>query len=252
MAGKTNHMGLVSDGKHELYDGPVRVKDEEGRIIHEFKPQDYRAHWEEQACGHSYTKVPYLKSKGYPNGIGRVGPLSRFNVMDTMPWPVARQYLEAYDKLFGRPSHDTAAYNLARAVELVAAAEECVSYLSDDRIVSTETRVPVVTKAGDGVGIVEAPRGLLLHNYRVDDKGLIRNVNIIAPTTFNHPAIERNLRSWADAHADQLTKIKKRDEAYWRLEKIVRAYDPCLSCSVHMINVDLTVNGQRIEGRREG
>jgi len=252
MADETPHMGLVRDGKHELYDGPVRVKGEKGEIIHEFKPKDYRKYLEEAVSDHSFTKLPYLRSEGYPDGAVRVGPLSRFNVIDSMPWTVAKSYLEDYDNLFKRPTHDTAAYNLARAIETVAAVEECIHYLSDDQIVSTDIRVPVKSKAGEGVGIVEAPRGLLLHNYRIDDDGLIRYVNIIAPTTFNHPNIERNLRLWAEAHVDELKNVGTRDRALWGIEKIVRAYDPCLSCSVHSIDMDLVIDGETCSIRRVG
>lgn len=248
MSEKTNYMGLVSDGYYEIYHGPVRVKNAEGKTVHEFEPQEYRGYWEEISSDHSYTKIPFVKSMGYPDGVGRVGPLGRFNVMDGMRWPESKDYLEAYDDLFGRPCDDTAAYNLARAVELVAAVEECLEYLSDDRIVSMETRAPVKTVKGEGVGIVEAPRGLLLHNYRINQKGLIENVNIIAPTTFNHPNIEHNLKQSAEAHVGEIVDENKRDGALWRLEKIVRAYDPCLSCSVHMIKVDLTIDGEKVEG----
>jgi F420-non-reducing hydrogenase large subunit len=247
MTDKTNYMGLVRDGGHELYHGNVRVKGPDGGLLHEFEPHDYRKYWEEKASDHSYTKIPYLKSKGYPEGVGRVGPLARFNVMDSLPWPESKEYLNAYDEIFGRPCDDAAAYHLARAVELVSAVEECIQNLSDDQIVSQETRVPVKMREGEGVGIVEAPRGLLLHNYRVDGNGLLKYVNIIAPTTFNHPIIERNLRRSAEAHVKEFTDAKRRDAALWRLEKIVRAYDPCLSCSVHMIDVDLTVDGKAVE-----
>lgn len=252
MEEKTNYMGLVNDGDYEIYHGPVRVRERDGGPIHEFTPQDYRAHWEERTSDHSYTKIPYLKSKGYPEGVSRVGPLARFNVIDSIPWPRAEDYLKAYEGLFDRPCDETAAYNLARAVELVAAVEECIEGLSDDRIVSMDTRIPVEARAGEGVGIVEAPRGLLLHNYRVDGDGLLKYVNIIAPTTFNHPSIERNLRSAAEAHVEELVDEDSRDGALWRLEKIVRAYDPCLSCSVHTIDVDLTIDGEPVDTREGG
>ncbi len=247
MVEKTKYMGLVNKGDYEIYHGPVRVRDPTGETLHEFNPGEYRRYWEERTSDHSYTKIPYLKSEGYPEGLGRVGPLGRFNVMDTIPWPVSEDYLKTYDDIFGRPCNDTAAYNLARTVELVAAVEECIGCLQDDRIVSTETRVPVKAKEGEGVGIVEAPRGLLLHNYRVDGDDLLKYVNIIAPTTFNHPNIEHNLRRSAEAHIDELVDEKKRDSVLWGLEKIVRAYDPCLSCSVHMIEADLFIDGERVK-----
>lgn len=252
MSERTNYMGLVSDGNYEIYHGPVRIKDTEGSIIHEFEPQEYRAYWEERSSDHSYTKIPYVKSKGYPEGVGRVGPLGRFNVIDGIRWSASKDYLETYDSIFGRPCDNTAAYNLARTVELVAAVEECLEYLSDDQIVSVDTRIPVKTVEGEGVGIVEAPRGLLMHNYKIDNNGLIEDVNIIAPTTFNHPNIENNLRQSAEAHVEDIVDEGRRDGALWRLEKIVRAYDPCLSCSVHMIKVDLTIDGEKVEGYPRG
>ncbi|MGQ9679273.1 MAG: Ni/Fe hydrogenase subunit alpha [Candidatus Bathyarchaeia archaeon] len=252
MAVETPHMGLVRNGEHELYDGSVRVMSERGETAYEFNPENYRDYLEEAVSDHSYTKLPYLKSKGYPEGALRVGPLSRINVIDSMPWTEARGYLKDYDKLFKRPVHDAAAYNLARAIETVAAAEECIHYLSDDQIVSTDTRVTVKSKPGEGVGIAEAPRGILLHNYRIDEDGLIRYVNIIAPTTFNHPVIERNLRLWAETHVEELKNDETREQALWSIEKIVRAYDPCLSCSVHTITMDLIIDGESYSSRRVG
>lgn len=241
----TNYMGLVDSGSYEIYDGPVRVKEPTGKIMCEFEPQAYKDYIEETTSDHSYTKIPYIKSRGCPGGLVRVGPLARINAIDSMKWPLSRRYLREYERMFGRPSHDTAAYNLARTVEFVAAVEEVIEGLSDDLIVSERTRVPVEAREGEGIGIVEAPRGLLVHNYRVDDKGLIKYVNIIAPTTFNHLNIENNLRRWAEANVEAISDEKTRGSALWGLEKIVRAYDPCLSCSVHMVEVDLTIDGEK-------
>ncbi|MFP3951142.1 MAG: Ni/Fe hydrogenase subunit alpha [Candidatus Bathyarchaeia archaeon] len=248
---ETNYMGLVDEGRHEIYEGIIRARKPSGDIITEFMPQEYYEHLEETPSDHSFTKIVYLKEMGIPEGLGRVGPLGRFNVMDEMPWPTAREYLRDYRKLFGSLTDDTAAYNLARMIELVGNVDEVLEGLNDNRIISKDTRVPVETKAGEGAAAVEAPRGLLYHNYDVDEHGLIKRVNIVAPTTINHLNIENNLRSWSLDNVDMIEEKSTRDRALWSLEKIVRAYDPCLSCSVHMVDVDLIIDGkhQSKEGR---
>lgn len=247
---ETSYMGLVNGGHYEIYDGIVRVKNSKGEKIVEFKPQEYREYFEETSSDHSFTKLPYMKSEGFPDGIVRVGPLARTNVINGYKWSLSRRYQEWYESIYPKFCHDTGAYNLARTVEFVAALEEVIEGLSDVSITSDNTRVPVKAKAGVGVAIVEAPRGILLHNYTTDNKGIIKYVNIIAPTTFNHPNIENNLRNWAAQNADKITNEATRDESLWSLEKIVRAYDPCLSCSVHMVEVKLKIDGVETPVRR--
>jgi F420-non-reducing hydrogenase large subunit len=173
------------------------------------------------------------------------------NVIDKMQWGTAADYLKAYERLFKRPTNDTAAYNLARTVEFVASVDEVLDGLGKDVIITERTREPVKARAGVGYAFVEAPRGLLFHSYEIDDRGIIKAANIVAPTTFNHKSIEKNLRLFADAHAEAFSKPDKRKDAMWGIEKIMRAYDPCLSCSVHMVEVDVTVDGVRHTNRRE-
>ena len=252
MGVETPYMGLVTkDGGYELYDGEIRVKNGKGVQLLQFPAQDYYKHLEETTSGHSFTKIQYLKDMGPIGGLMRVGPLARINVIDKMQWGTAADYLKAYEKIFRRPTDDTAAYNLARTVELVASVDEVLSDLGKDIIMTERTREPVKAKAGVGHAFVEAPRGLLYHSYEIDEKGIIKAANIVAPTTFNHKSIESNLRRWAEAHADAFEKKETRQDAMWGIEKIVRAYDPCLSCSVHMVEVDLSVDGEKYSNRRE-
>jgi len=252
MGVETPYMGLVTkDGGYELYDGEIRVKNGKGVQLLQFPAQDYYKHLEETTSGHSFTKIQYLKDMGPIGGLMRVGPLARINVIDKMQWGTAADYLKAYEKIFRRPTDDTAAYNLARTVELVASVDEVLSDLGKDIIMTERTREPVKAKAGVGHAFVEAPRGLLYHSYEIDEKGIIKAANIVAPTTFNHKSIESNLRRWAEAHAGAFEKKETRQDAMWGIEKIVRAYDPCLSCSVHMIEVDLSVDGEKYSNRRE-
>jgi F420-non-reducing hydrogenase large subunit len=247
----TPYMGLISKkGEYELYDGDIRVRSGEGKNLLQFPAQEYYKRLEETTSDHSFTKIMYLKEMGSSKGLMRVGPLPRINIIDRMPWNNAAEYLKSYEKFFTRPTNDTAAYNLARTVELVASVEETLDGLSNDAILSERTREPVKPKAGIGYSFVEAPRGLLHHSYEIDEKGLIKGANIVAPTTFNHKSIENNLRLFAEAKVHELEKKSTRNNALWGIEKIVRAYDPCLSCSVHMVEVDLTVNGERYSNRR--
>jgi F420-non-reducing hydrogenase large subunit len=244
---ETNFMGLVSGGlNYDIYDGDCRIISGEGKELARFDPHDYLEHIEEAVWEHSSTKVPYYKPHGQ-KGILRVGPLSRLNVSTDMPFPVANDYLQEYLKLFPRPCTQVQAYNLARMPELIAAVEEVLFLLKDDRILSDEIRVPVKSRGGVGAAMVEAPRGILMHNYEIDDNGILRWVNIIAPTTFNHPLIQQDLYQSASDYAGELADPSTRAEACWRLEKIVRAYDPCTSCSVHMVEVDLAVDGVRVD-----
>jgi len=252
MGVETPYMGLVSkNGEYELYDGDIRVKNGEGVQLFQFPAQEYYKRLEETTSDHSFTKIQYLKDMGPIGGLMRVGPLARINVIDRMQWGTAAEYLKRYEKIFRRPTDDTAAYNLARTVELVASVDEVLSDLGNDVIMTERTREPVKAKAGAGYAFVEAPRGLLFHSYEIDEKGIIKTANIVAPTTFNHKSIENNLKRWAGAHAGAFEKKETRQEAVWGIEKIVRAYDPCLSCSVHMVEVDLTVDGEKFSNRRE-
>jgi F420-non-reducing hydrogenase large subunit len=252
MGVETPYMGLVSkNGEYELYDGDIRVKNGEGVQLFQFPAQEYYKRLEETTSDHSFTKIQYLKDMGPIGGLMRVGPLARINVIDRMQWGTAAEYLKRYEKIFRRPTDDTAAYNLARTVELVASVDEVLSDLGNDVIMTERTREPVKAKAGAGYAFVEAPRGLLFHSYEIDEKGIIKTANIVAPTTFNHKSIENNLKRWAGAHAGAFEKKETRQESMWGIEKIVRAYDPCLSCSVHMVEVDLTVDGEKFSNRRE-
>ena len=252
MGVETPYMGLVTkEGGYELYDGEIRVKNGKGEQLFQFPAQEYYKRFEETTSGHSFTKIQYLKDMGPIGGMMRVGPLARINVIDKMQWGTGAEYLKAYEKIFKRPTDDTAAYNLARTVELVASVDEVLYDLGNDIIMTERTREPVKAKAGVGYAFIEAPRGLLYHGYEIDEKGIIKEANIVAPTTFNHKSIENNLRRWANAHASSFAKKETRQDAMWGIEKIVRAYDPCLSCSVHMVEVDLTVDGEKHSNRRE-
>lgn len=245
---ETNFMALVNgpDSHYDVYDGDGRIVSGTGKELARFDPNYYYEYIQEAVWGHSSTKVPYYKPEGV-NGNLRVGPLARLNVASRLPWPVAKEYEERYLKLFPRTCLQVQGFNLARIPELIGGQEEVLQMLEDPKITSTDIRIPVKSRGGEGASFIEAPRGILTHHYVIDDKGLIRYANIMAPTTYNHPLIQQDLYENARINAGELADPSKRADACWRLEKIVRCYDPCTSCSVHMVDFDIKVDGRMVE-----
>ncbi len=194
----TYYVGLTNNGVLDIYEGNVRVMDPEGKIVADFEPKDYVKYYGEHVAPHSYATHIYYKPAGYPDGIWRANTLARCNVADKMATPLADAALKEMRELVGRPSHHTFVYHYARIVEMVQAAEWIKTLLEDPMIVSTDVKLSDVTpKAGDGVGIVEAPRGILLHNYESDDKGMLVKANLIVATNNNIAGIEKSLMTAA-------------------------------------------------------
>ncbi|MHA1959878.1 MAG: Ni/Fe hydrogenase subunit alpha [Candidatus Thorarchaeota archaeon] len=190
----TYYIGLTNDGVLDIYDGKVRVMDPNGEVVADFAPKDYTKYYGEHVPEHSYATHIYYKPAGYPDGIWRANTLARCNVADRMATPLADAALKEMRELIGRPSHHTFGYHYARIVELVQAAEWIKTLLEDPEIVSTDVKLSdVEPKAGNGVGIVEAPRGTLLHNYETDDDGILTRVNLIVATNNNIAGIEKSL-----------------------------------------------------------
>ncbi|MHA2303620.1 MAG: Ni/Fe hydrogenase subunit alpha [Candidatus Thorarchaeota archaeon] len=166
----------------------------EGKIVADFEPKEYTKYYGEHVSKHSYATHMYFKPAGYPDGIWRANTLARCNVNEKMATPLADAALKEMRELVGRPSHHTFAYHYARIVEMVQAFEWVATLLQDPEIVSTDVKLAdVEPKAGDGVGIVEAPRGTLMHNYISDDKGMLTNANLVVATNNNIAGIEKSL-----------------------------------------------------------
>ena len=172
--------------------------DPNGKIVADFEPKDYVKYYGEHIPKHSYATHIYYKPAGYPDGIWRANTLARCNVADKMATPLADAALKEMRDLVGRPSHHTFVYHYARIVELVQAAEWIKTLLEDPQIVSSDVKIAdVEPKAGDGVGIVEAPRGTLLHNYTSDEEGMLTHANLIVATNNNIAGIEKSLMTAA-------------------------------------------------------
>jgi NAD-reducing hydrogenase large subunit len=230
---KTNYMGLVNNGNLELYDGRLRLIDEAGNRLEEFDPGKYLDFLGEHVEDWTYMKFPFYKKDGYPQGAYRVGPLGRLNVAEAITTPLANRELAAFKSLGpGRPVHETLYYHYARLIELLYAVERARELIDDDQIVSDEVRVKVDRRRGEGVGVIEAPRGTLIHHYWADDNGKLEKVNIIVATAHNNPAINQSVT----AVAKEFVKGGRIEEgALNMVEMAVRCYDPCLSCATHAI-----------------
>ena len=229
----TCYAGLVKDGALELYDGDMRMMSPEGEILTEFDPAGYLDHIGERVEEWSYLKFPFYKGLGWPDGVYRVNSLARLNVADRISTPLAAEEHKAFKQLGGgKPVRESLYFHYARTIELLYAVERMKELLQDDEIVSTDVRVKVGRQAGEGVGVVEAPRGTLFHHYWADDMGKVTRVNLIVATVQNNPAINRSVAQVAKqfVKGDQVT-----EGVLNRVEMAIRCYDPCLSCATHAV-----------------
>ena len=236
-----NYMGTIDEnGKVSYYDGTQKVIDTKGNEIGRFKGKEYLDYIAERVLPWSYLKMPYLKQigwKGIVDGDGTslysVGPLARLNVADGMNTPLAQ---EAYEKMFEvlkeRPIHYIMAYHWARAIELLNAAERVLELAQDPEITSPDVRAKLGEGTGEGVGIIEAPRGTLIHHYKTDENGVVTEANLIVATTHNKGPITLAIRK-AAKHFIKNGQVDEKILNY--VEMAFRPYDLCLACATHVL-----------------
>jgi NAD-reducing hydrogenase large subunit len=231
----SGHLGLVAaDGSLDLYDGRLRAIDAEGRrTLDDVADTDYLAHFNEGVESWTFLKFPYLKALGRERGWNRVGPLARLNVCDRIGTPLAEaERAEYFARTGGKPNHRTMHFHWARLIETLHCAEVMKELLLDDEISGADL-VRKGERRPEGIGVVEAPRGTLIHHYRADEKGRVTRCNLIVSTTHNNEPMNRAVR-WV---ADHVLSGKREltDTLLNQVEIAVRAYDPCLSCATHAI-----------------
>lgn len=238
---ETYYMSLVSrDNSLTFYDGLIKIIDRNGREVAVFKPIDYSKYIGEYMNNWSYSKFPYFKPNGWKGfneeSVIRVGPLARLNIVDKIPSEKAgEEYGKILDYFGKKPIHNTIAYHWARVVETIYCIEKMLELLEDPDIVSKETVDLTGEPRYEGVGVIEAPRGILIHHYKADDRLIATHVNIITPTTFNNTAINVELKKVVK------NVLKNREIDRNVLNKIeidIRAYDPCNSCAAHLFNLE--------------
>jgi NAD-reducing hydrogenase large subunit len=232
----TMYCGLVApDGSLRLYDGNLRFIGPDGSVVaDQVKPDDYATYIGEASLPDSYLKAPYYKPVGYPDGIYRVGPLARLNVADRCGTPEADTELEEYRGRLGRIVQSGFHYHYARLIEVVYALERMQELLDDPAVLGTKVRAHAGVNDLEGIGIIEAPRGTLIHHYKVDENGAMTWANLIVATGHNNLAIGRGILQVARRFIDG-NKIQ--EGALNRVSALVRAYDPCLSCSTHALGM---------------
>lgn len=211
-------LALVEDDDYAIYGGQVQALDAGWR-----RPvSEYRDFMTETIVGHSNAKHSTVDGRTF-----LVGSLARVNLSADRLMPQAAQCLA--DLGVTVPSRNTFVNNVCQAVELVDAAERCSAYIGELlEMGGTSVPEPVEVKAGWGAGATEAPRGTLYHSYTIGDDGFITGGDVITPTAQNLGNLEADMRAFAPTVAGL-----PRDEFILEMEKLVRAYDPCLSCSVH-------------------
>jgi NAD-reducing hydrogenase large subunit len=231
---ESNFVSLVrKDGALDLYDGLLRAKNPDGKIIFDMvKPIDYLKYIREGVRNWSYMKFPFIHSLGQDKGWYRVGPLARVNNCDFIDTPLAEEMRKDFMQLGkGRPVHSTMAYHWARLIEVVHSAEK-IKELLDDPDIQGDDLVTMGKRKEESVAILEAPRGTLFHHYKVDDKDQITMANLIVSTTNNNEPMNRAITRVAEDH---LVGQKITEPLLNLVEVAIRAYDPCLSCATHAI-----------------
>jgi NAD-reducing hydrogenase large subunit len=240
---RSNMLSLVrADGALDLYDGVLRARDAAGSIIFDgVKDQDYLDLIEEEVKPWTYMKFPFLKSLGAEQGWYRVGPLARLQNCDFIPSPLAEVRRREFITWGGGETiHATLAYHWARMIELLHCVEVIKELLDDPDIVAGDLmslgphQKSSQTGAARrrGVGVIEAPRGTLIHHYEVGDDDLVTMCNLIVSTTHNNQAMNEAVRSVARQYLDGRVLT---EGLLNHIEVAIRAYDPCLSCATHAL-----------------
>jgi NAD-reducing hydrogenase large subunit len=231
----TLFLGLVGeDGGLEFYDGHVRVAGADGQPVADgLEPARYAEYLGEAVEPWTYMKFPYYAPQGYPGGIYRVGPLARLNLVSRVPTPrAAREWAEFRRLGGGGAVLGSFHYHYARLVECLFACERIAELLSEPEALDAHVRAHADANEREGVGVAEAPRGTLIHHYRTDENGLIVWANLLIATGHNNLAMNRGVLQTARrfVRGDRLSEGMLN-----RVEAVIRAFDPCLSCSTHAL-----------------
>ncbi len=245
-AQSTYDMALVNERlEPDHYDGVLRVTSPTGEEVLTFPVADYQQHLAEEVVSWSYLKFLYLRKVGWwglldgaESGIYRVAPLAMLNASVRMQTPLAEEERQRmYASLGGPPLHATLAFHWARIIELLQCAELVQAYAHDERLTDPEVRALPERTPSEGIGVVEAPRGVLIHHYETCERGLVRRANLIVGTTQNYGAIALSLKKAAQLALGPGLEIT--EGLLNGVEMAFRAYDPCFGCATHSLSGQL-------------
>jgi len=257
---KTYYMGTV-DGSNRVnfYDGQLRVVKPDGSEYAKFGAGQYLDYVAEHVEPWSYVKFSYLKPVGWKgcvdgadSGVYSVAPLARLNAADGFATPGAQAAYQQYvETLHGKPVHHTLAHHWARAIELLYAAERMKELADNKELTDPNVRTLPTEVPTEGVGIVEAPRGTLIHHYVTDENGLIRKANMIVATTNNAARIAMSVEKAAKG---LVSRDHISDGVLNMVEMAFRAYDPCNGCATHSLpgSMPLQIRVREADGSTAG
>jgi sulfhydrogenase subunit alpha len=218
---ETEYVALSSRSEYPLYEGELTSSD-----AGTFADAEYLKVTNEYCVPQSTAKYTRHKRESF-----MVGALARFNINHERLHPRAKKAAVALN--LKAPCHNPFMISVAQVVELVDSLEQAISLI--DTILAKglqEEALQVKPRAGRGVGIVEVPRGILFHDYTYNDQGEVVSANCIIPTNQNHANIQKDMEAFLPTILDQ-----SHDAIRLNLEMLVRAYDPCISCSTHYLDV---------------
>ncbi len=251
----TYYMGMVdAEGLINFYDGRIRVVSPDGEEVELAQADELLELIEERTEPWTYVKIPFLRKIGWQgytagieSGVYRVGPLARLNVCSGIGTPLADAEYKDYKDFFGGvPVHATFAYHWARLIEMLTAAEKAAEIIQDTELMEGPIRVELGAP-GEGVGVIEAARGTLIHHYKLDEKGIVTGANLIVATTHNIAGISVSIKDMAKS---VIHKGKVDQGILNRIEMSFRNYDPCLACATHALpgQMPLMVNVRNPSG----
>jgi len=228
----SNYMSLINEDESiEFTDGALRMIDPQGAVLDDgITASRFSEVIGEAVEPYSYTKFAYYKPLGYPAGSYRVGPLARLNIVKSMGTALAEKELAEFKQLAAGPVQSSFHYHHARLIEILYGIEKIEQILTDPLILDKHVRASAGVNRLEGAGQAEAPRGTLMHHYRVDENGLITWANLVIATGQNNNAMNKGV---LQAAREYVKDGKFTEGTLNRVEAVIRTFDPCLSCSTH-------------------
>ncbi len=236
---ETHYLGTVSGGALDLYEGELRLQSPDG-TTESFAEDDWADHLVEEAVSESYGKHVFALKDGASVAF-RVGALARINCADHISTKRAQEELVYFREKWGHPSHETVLFHMARLIELLYAAERLSELVQEPEVTSQDVRVMPTANPKSACAHVEAPRGVLVHDYQVDNNGIVTGANLLVATQQNLPSINETIGLAAKRYLDSPDEVLLNE-----IEFSIRCYDPCLSCATHRYgDMKLEVNIRR-------
>jgi coenzyme F420-reducing hydrogenase alpha subunit len=216
----TDFVALVGDD-FDFLEGDILNSD--GDVI---KEKDYHTHLQKNV-------IPYSQAVGYKfdGDTYMVGALARINLNKRGLHKDTRRDAKKYLRLF--PSRNIFHNNLAQGIEILHSIDHSIDIIESHDF-KPEAKIVVEKKACEGVGVIEAPRGTLFYHLDIDDKGLVKEGNIVVPTQQNQINMEQDIK----LIVEKMIVTHSKEQIKYEVEKLVRAYDPCISCATHFLEVN--------------